>query len=75
MHDSQGGTVKKLWTLYYDWMEKIFFYTMWFIFLQACQDLCSKVPGVGRELWEAAFGEEDDENKENNFEGFSQDEM
>ena len=42
--------------------------------LQTCQTVCSCVPSAGKELWLALFGDEV-ENRDNDFQGFSQEEM
>ena len=36
--------------------------------------MCQQVPGAGREVWVALFGEDDDENNEE-FRGFSHEKM
>ena len=42
--------------------------------MQACDEVCGRVPSAGREMWGALFGVEVD-TEENDFDGFSRDEM
>ena len=43
--------------------------------LQTYSDVCGRVPGVGREVWEALFGNEDIDEKDREFTGFTHNEV